>query len=141
MSLACPSCGAAMAASDPACPSCGQAKAPARARSSSSDDALQYVKIIGILVVVIVVVVIVAGMMGQSARACAECKGKKVVLCDNCVTGRNLCKNCKGYGFDRQTHSTCPDCKGRGDTPSCWKCGGNPKKPCPTCKGTGLHPE
>jgi hypothetical protein len=129
-----------MAASDPACPSCGMGKPQPRARAGS-DDALQYVKIIGIMVVVIVVVLIVAGMMGPSAQPCGACKGKKTLACLNCQSGRNLCKNCKGHGFDPQTFSTCPDCKGKGDTPACWMCGGKPNKACPTCKGTGLHPE
>jgi hypothetical protein len=131
-----------MAASDAACPSCGQPKAARAARpSSGSDDALQYVKIIGIMVVVIVVVVIIAGMMGPGAQPCGDCRGKKTVACQNCVAGRNLCRICKGHGFDPQTHSTCAECKGRGDTPACWKCGGKPTKTCPTCKGTGVHPE
>jgi len=138
MSLPCPSCGAAMAASDPSCPSCGQAKGKPRAQVSKSDDALQYVKIIGILVVVIVVVLIAAGMMGQGPVTCPACNGKKAVACGNCISGRNLCKNCKGYGHDPQTFSTCPDCKGKGDTPSCWACGNRPPKPCATCNGTGL---
>lgn len=141
MSLACPSCGAAMAASDPACPSCGQAKAPSRPRASSSDDALQYVKIIGILVVVVVVVLIVAGMMGQSPGVCGDCKGKKTVVCTNCASGRNICRNCEGRGHDLQHFGTCATCKGKGETPSCMRCGGNPKSTCKTCKGTGLQPE
>ena len=141
MSLPCPSCGAAMAAADPACPSCGQAKPAARAKASSSDDALQYVKIIGILVVVVVVILIVAGMMGPSAVTCGDCRGRKAIVCLNCDTGRNLCLNCKGTGADPQTFSTCPRCKGKGDTATCERCGGHPKKTCPTCKGSGLKPE
>jgi hypothetical protein len=141
MSVACPSCGAAMATSDPACPSCGQAKAPSRARAAKSDDALQYVKIIGILVVVVAVVLIVAGMMGPGAVACTDCGGKKFTLCSNCESGRNLCTLCKGTGADPGTFSTCATCKGKGEMPACPKCGGQPKKNCKTCKGTGLKPE
>jgi hypothetical protein len=141
MSMACASCGAAMASADPACPSCGQARpGPRRAASSSSDDALQYVKIIGILVVAVVVVLIVAGMMGKGAQACGECNGKKVIVCVNCEDGRNKCRPCKGSGIDPGTHSTCADCGGKGATASCWKCQGKKKWNCPTCKGTGVHP-
>ena len=141
MSLPCPSCGAAMAAADPACPSCGQAKTAARAPSGGSDDALQYVKIIGVIVVVVVVILIVAGMMGPGSVPCGECRGKKTVACLNCSSGRNLCLNCKGTGADPQTFSTCPRCRGKGDTTTCEKCGGKPNKTCSTCKGTGLQPE
>lgn len=141
MSMGCPSCGAAMASTDPVCPSCGAEKAPARVRASSSDDALQYVKIIGILVVVVVVVLIVAGMMGPGAQPCGDCKGRKATICTNCESGRNLCRTCQGRGVDPQHFGTCPDCKGKGDLAACWKCGGNPKQTCKTCKGTGVHPE
>lgn len=136
----CASCGAAMAASDAACPSCGQPRAQRVRPSATSDDALQYVKIIGIMVVAIVVVVIVAGMMGGGPDPCGNCRGKKTVACQNCASGRNLCLNCKGLQFDPQTHSTCPECKGRGDTPTCLRCNGKPLKTCPSCKGSGLQP-
>ena len=141
MSLPCPSCGAAMAASDPACPSCGQAKSFSRPKAASSDDVLQYVKLVGILVVVVVVVVIIAGMMGPGAQACTDCRGRKVTICDNCADGVNKCSYCKGSGVDPGTFSTCLKCSGKGGTPACWKCGGRPKTACPTCKGTGLKPE
>jgi hypothetical protein len=141
MSLPCPTCGAAMAAADPVCPSCGQAKARPRAQVSKSDDALQYVKIVGILVVVVVVVLILAGMMGSSPLRCEDCRGKKIITCDNCSEGINRCRDCKGTGVDLGTHSTCLKCNGKGATPSCLKCGGRSKWPCPTCKGTGLKPE
>ncbi len=141
MSLSCPSCGAAMASADTVCPSCGQAKPAARARASTSDDAFQYVKIIGILVVVVAVVLIVAGMMGPGATVCGDCKGKKTISCSNCESGRNLCRLCKGTGSDPGTFSTCAKCQGKGDTVSCWNCGGKSNKACPTCKGTGLKPE
>jgi hypothetical protein len=141
MSQGCASCGAAMASTDTACPSCGQKRAPSRAAVSKSDDALQYVKIIGILVAVVLVVLIAAGMMGKGPVTCLECNGKKVVACSNCVSGRNLCKVCKGAGHDPGTFSTCLECKGKGDTVSCYKCGGRPSKSCVTCKGTGLQPE
>ena len=141
MSLPCPSCGAAMAASDPACPSCGQARPASRPKAASSDDVLQYVKLVGILIVAVVVVVIVTGLMGPGAQTCTDCKGKKVNICGNCESGRNLCIACKGHGIDLQTHSTCSECKGKGDTPACRRCGGKPKTTCKTCKGTGLQPE
>ena len=138
----CASCGAAMAASDAACPSCGQPRAQSRPRAASgSDDALQYVKIIGIIVVVVVIVVILAGMMGPGSQPCGECRGKKTISCPNCVSGRTLCNGCNGRGYDPQTFSTCSKCGGKGDLPACWKCGGKPTKNCPTCKGTGIHPE
>ncbi|HTF56738.1 MAG TPA: hypothetical protein VK661_05845 [Planctomycetota bacterium] len=142
MSLPCPSCGAAIAASDPTCPSCGAERAVRKpVKASSADDVFQYVKIVGILVVVVVVVLIVAGTMGSGTAACAECKGAKIVKCQNCLDGRNLCHNCKGSGFDPQNFSTCPVCKGKGDTAVCWKCQGHREKPCPSCKGTGVRSE
>ena len=142
MSVACPGCGAAIAAKDPACPSCGQEKPAAAARpKAGSDDALQYVKINGIMVVVILGILIVSGMMGPGSKPCGDCRGKKVTLCSNCEGTRNVCKNCKGQGHDPQTFSTCPMCAGKGVTAACWKCGGNFKKNCQTCKGTGIHPE
>jgi hypothetical protein len=131
-----------MAATDAACPSCGEPRRAARpAASTSTQDVFQYVKIVGIIVVVVVVVLVVAGMMGGDPGKCTECRGKKVVACVNCKDGRNLCKNCKGQGHDLQTFSTCPDCQGKGQTATCWKCGGRPPKTCPTCKGTGTQPE
>jgi hypothetical protein len=141
MSPVCASCGAAMATSDPACPSCGQAKAAPVRRAATSDDAFQYVKIIGILVVVVAVVLIVASMMGPGAQVCGDCHGKKVMVCENCADGVNRCYDCKGTGVDRGTFSTCLKCSGKGSTPSCWKCGGKSKWNCKTCKGTGLKPE
>ncbi|HZN62724.1 MAG TPA: hypothetical protein VFC90_10010 [Planctomycetota bacterium] len=141
MSVPCASCGAAMAASDPVCPSCGQAKAAPRARAATSDDALQYVKIIGILVVVVAVVLMVASLMGPGAQPCGDCGGRKFTICDNCADGVNKCRPCSGSGLDPGTFSTCLKCSGKGSTPSCLKCGGNPKKNCRTCKGTGLKPE
>ena len=142
MSMSCASCGAAMASADPACPSCGQARPGPRRAAPKSDDALQYVKIIGILVVAIVAVLIVAGMMGPGSKPCGECNGKKVIVCSNCADGQPKCIPCKGSGLDLGTHSTCSDCGGKGTAASCNnpKCRGKKKWTCPTCTGTGIHP-
>lgn len=141
MSEACPSCGAALAAGDPVCPSCGEGKAVERAPVRGSDDAVQYVKIVGILIVVVAVILIVAGMMGPGAKTCVDCRGKKFFACDNCVDNVNKCRGCKGNGYDPGTFSTCAKCSGKGVTATCEKCGGHPRKKCQTCQGTGINPE
>jgi hypothetical protein len=132
----CPECGKPVDLKDEACKSCGfeLEEAPPPPPKPKS-DAAQYGIIIGIIVAIAVVLLIFSSAMGSTT--CKDCKGKGFVKCLNCKDGRNRCIVCKGSGADPQTQSTCMHCGGKGVTPECERCKGQPKKPCPSCGGTG----
>ncbi len=130
----CPDCQAEIKGRPAACPECGiELRAPAPRPQQS--DAVKYIVIAVSIIAVLAVLGFVASNMGDSP--CPECKGKRVILCENCKDGTNRCLQCKGGGFDLGTQSTCSVCMGKKVTTTCMKCKGTPSKQCRTCEGTG----